>query len=86
MVSVSRVAINAEEVKSLLGEAEPGRQAGSLYRIVVKPDTQKISIYGEGRSLPAGMQVNAYALLETRQLYEWMLAPLYDVGRALRGT
>jgi membrane fusion protein len=85
VVSVSRTAINAEEVKSLLGEAEPGRQAGPLYRIVVEPDAQKISIYREERSLPAGMQVNAYALLERRQLYEWILEPLYDVGRALRG-
>jgi hypothetical protein len=29
--------------------------------------------------------VNAYALLERRQLYEWMVEPLYDIGRATRG-
>jgi membrane fusion protein len=85
VASVSRAAINAEEIKSLLGNAEPGKQTSPLYRIIVMPDTQKVSIYGEEHSLPAGMQVNAYALLERHQLYEWVLEPLYDIGRALRG-
>jgi membrane fusion protein len=68
-----------------LGDAEPRKQTDPLYRVIVTPDAQKVSIYGEAHGLPAGMQVNAYALLERRQLYEWMLEPLYDVGRAMRG-
>jgi membrane fusion protein len=85
VLSVSRAAMNAEEIKSLLGEAEPRKQTDPLYRIIVTPDAQKVSIYDEEHGLPAGMQVNAYALLERRQLYEWVLEPLYDVGRAMRG-
>jgi hypothetical protein len=27
------------------------------------------------------MQVQAYALLDRRPLYQWMLEPLYDIGR-----
>jgi hypothetical protein len=31
------------------------------------------------------MRVQAYALLERRQLYEWIFDPLYDIGRAAHG-
>jgi membrane fusion protein len=85
VVSVSRAALNAEEVKTLLAGAAPSSRSGPFYRVVVSPDSQKVSIYGEERTLPAGMQVQAYALLERRRLYEWALAPLYDIGRAARG-
>jgi membrane fusion protein len=85
VVSVSRAALNAEEVKNLLGGAPPSKQNGPFYRVVVEPDTQIVNIYGEELTLPAGMQAHAYALLERRQLYEWVLEPLYDIGRATRG-
>ena len=85
VVSVSRTVLNAEEVKNLLAGAPPSQQNGPFYRVVVEPDTQTVNIYGEELSLPAGMQVHAYALLERRQLYEWMLEPLYDIRRATRG-
>ena len=85
VVNVSRAVLNAEEVKNLLAGAPPAKQNVPYYRVVVEPDTQKVNIYGEELTLPAGMQVNAYALLERRQLYEWMVEPLYDIGRATRG-
>jgi membrane fusion protein len=84
VVSISRTVLNAEEVKNLLAGAPPSQANGPFYRVVVEPDSQKVNIYGEELSLPAGMQVHAYALLERRRLYEWMLGPLYDVGRATR--
>jgi hypothetical protein len=31
------------------------------------------------------MHVQAYALLDRRPLYQWILQPLYDIGRAARG-
>jgi membrane fusion protein len=85
VTAVSRAAMNADEVKSLLAGAAPSKQTGPFYRIIVNPDSQKISIYGEERALPAGMQAHAYALLDRRQLYEWVLNPLYDIGRGTRG-
>jgi len=84
VVSISRAALNAEEVKRLLAGVEARKQSDAFFRIIVKPDSQKVSIYGEERTLPAGMQVHAYALLDKRQLYEWVLEPLYDIGRATR--
>jgi membrane fusion protein len=85
VVSVSRAAMNAEEVKTLLAGAAPSKQSGPYFRVVVNPDNQKVAIYGEEHGLPAGMQVHAYALLERRKLYEWAIEPLYDLGRGARG-
>jgi membrane fusion protein len=84
VVSVSRAALNAEEVKGLLAGTAP-TQNGPFYRVIVEPDTQKVSIYDEVLALPAGMQVRAEAMLEWRRLYEWIFEPLYDIGRATRG-
>lgn len=85
VVHVSHAAMNEEEVRNLLAGAAPSKQTEPFYRIMVKPDSQKVSIFGEEHTLPASMQVHAYALLERRQLYEWVLEPLYDIGRAARG-
>lgn len=85
VASVSRVAINAEEVKTLLAGASPADEREPFYRVIVKPDTQKINVYGESAALPPGMRVQAEALLEWRRLYEWIFAPLYDLRRATPG-
>ncbi|MBV8890393.1 MAG: HlyD family efflux transporter periplasmic adaptor subunit [Acidobacteria bacterium] len=85
VANVSQVAMNAEEVKTLLAGASPANEGGPFYRVIVKPDTQKVSIYGESAALPPGMRVQAEALLEWRRLYEWIFAPLYDLRRATRG-
>ena len=85
VVNVSRTALNADEVKNLLAGAPPSKENGPFYRVVVEPDTQIVNIHGEESTLPAGMQVHAYALLERRRLYECMIEPLYDIGRATHG-
>jgi membrane fusion protein len=96
VVTVSDAALTPEEVQSLLTGAQPAKQGlpvglsptkqtGPFYRVIVKPDSQLISVYGEERKLPASMQVQAYVLLDRRPLYQWMLEPLYDVGRAAHG-
>jgi len=93
VVTVSDAALTPEEVQSLLAGAQPGKQglpaglspakqAGPLYRVIVQPDSQFVNVYGEQRKLPASMPVQAYALLDRRLLYEWILEPLYDIGRA----
>jgi membrane fusion protein len=82
VVTVSDAALTPEEVQSLLSGAQPTKQTSTFYRIIVKPDTQFVTVYGEERKLPASMQVQAYALLDRRPLYQWILEPLYDIGRA----
>jgi len=85
VVSVSQAALRPDEVESLRAGAPPLKQTGPFYRVIVNPDSQFVKIYGEERLLPASMQVQAYALLDRRALYEWILSPLYDIGRAAHG-
>jgi membrane fusion protein len=85
VVSVSQAALRPDEVESLRAGAPPLKQTGPFYRVIVNPDSQFVKIYGEERLLPASMQVQAYSLLDRRALYEWILSPLYDIGRAAHG-
>jgi membrane fusion protein len=85
VVSVSQAALRPDEVESLRAGAPPLKQTGPFYRVIVMPDSQFVDIYGDQRALPASMQVQAYALLDRRPLYQWILDPLYDVGRAAHG-
>lgn len=86
ITSVSRAAMSVEEAKDLLAGAPPIKQTGPFYRILVAPDSQLLSINGQEHSLPAGMEVEAYALLDRRPLYQWILEPLYEIGRAAHGS
>jgi membrane fusion protein len=85
VANVSQAAMSADEVKGVLG-LEPNKQSGPFYRVIVNPDSQFARVYGEERPLPASMRVQAYALLDRRQLYEWILEPLYEIGRAAHGV
>jgi membrane fusion protein len=82
VVSVSQAALRPDEVESLRAGAPPLKETGPFYRVIVNPDSQFVNIYGEERMLPVSMRVQAYALLDRRLLYQWILHPLYDIGRA----
>ena len=85
VASVSQAALKPDEVESLRTGAPPLKEKGPFYRVIVKPDSQLVRVYGEERKLPASMQVQAYALLDRRPLYQWILEPLYEIGRAADG-
>jgi membrane fusion protein len=85
VTTVSDAAISVEEAKLFLGGEAPSKQAGPFFRIIVAPDSQFARVYGEERRLPANMRVEAYALLDRRKLYEWILEPIYEIGRANHG-
>jgi membrane fusion protein len=85
VISISQAALQPKEVESLRAGAPPLKEAGPFYRVNVNPDSQFVNVYGEERPLPASMQVQAYALLDRRPLYQWILDPLYDIGRAGHG-
>jgi membrane fusion protein len=86
VVSVSDAALSPDEVQGLLAGAPQTSQDGPFYRVIVEPDGQSLDIYGQARALPASMQVQAYALLERRPLYQWILSPIYDLARAVHGS
>jgi membrane fusion protein len=84
VVSISQAALKPDEVESLRAGA-PLKLTGPFYRVIVDPDNQFVNIYGQERTLPTSMQVQAYALLDRRPLYQWIFQPLYDIGRAAHG-
>jgi membrane fusion protein len=81
VVSVSLAALKPDEVETLLATV-PGNKNTPFYRVIVDLDSQYVTINGEDHTLPASMHVQAYALLDRRPLYQWLLDPLYNVGRA----
>jgi membrane fusion protein len=84
VTSISQAALGPGEVEALQAGTPSGQQTGPFYRVRVNPDEQMVSVGREKRALPASMQVQAYALLDRRPLYQWIVAPLFDLARATR--
>ena len=62
-------------------------QSGSgemIYRILVTPETNYVSVDGRRKALEAGMRVEADIALEKRPLYRWLFDPLYHLQRSVR--
>lgn len=78
VLRVSRSALGSTEQAALLGS---GAASEPMYRVLVALDQQHVLAYGQAEPLLPGMVVEADVMLEDRQLYEWVLEPLY----ALRG-
>ena len=86
VASVSEAALNPADLPqqnagltSLYSTGEP------IYRITVTLTSQTATAYGEPIRLQPGMQLEADVLLETRQLIEWVLDPLYTLTGKVDG-
>ncbi|MDR2155436.1 MAG: HlyD family secretion protein [Burkholderiaceae bacterium] len=78
---VSRTALSPQEAMLL---TRIGNIQEQQYRVVVRLERQDILAYGRPEALRPGMAVEADILLDRRHLYEWVLEPLYAVGRKVR--
>jgi membrane fusion protein len=74
VLEIGRTALSTDELR-MIGQAstEP------FYRVRVALDAQTVQAYGKAIALQDGLQVEADILIDTRQLYEWVLEPLYSV-------
>lgn len=79
VAAVARTALPGDEINSdaSIDRGEP------VYRITVDLASQTMPAYGRQQPLQSGMLVEADLLRETRRLYEWVLEPLYSMGRRL---
>ncbi|MEP6940572.1 MAG: HlyD family efflux transporter periplasmic adaptor subunit [Rudaea sp.] len=77
--SVSHSALSPAQITGLSGQ--PAGEA--MYRVAVQLDTQAVDAYGRQEALKPGMALEADILLDRRRLIEWVLEPLYGVGRQL---
>jgi membrane fusion protein len=67
------------QVAATLGIA--GLHGGEpVYRIVVALHDQSIDAYGHGKPLRPGMVFEADVIEDRRQLYEWLLEPIYGLA------
>jgi membrane fusion protein len=77
--TVSRSAVGPAELASLPGA--PVTTTEPVFAIQVRLQRDTIEANGQARALQAGMLLEADILQERRQLYEWMLEPLFSVTR-----
>jgi membrane fusion protein len=75
--SVAKAALSTQELTSLSLNAG----GDSLYRVIVKLDTQHVMAYGQPQPLQAGMQLEADILLDRRRLIEWVFEPIFSLTR-----
>ena len=73
VVRISRSALNPDRGAS--ASVEP------FYRVLVALERQTVTAYGEEEPLRPGMLLEADILGEHRRLVEWVLEPLYTLGR-----
>jgi len=78
VMEVSRTALSAQEVSNLTGQ--PNVQE-KFYRVTVALDRQDIQVYGRDEQLRPGIALEADFLIDRRRLVEWVLEPLYALGR-----
>ena len=76
VADVSGAALSPEEAGLTgIGLAEP------VFRVRGRLGAQSLSAYGTGVPLRAGMRLTADIVVDRRTLLEWVLDPLYAVGR-----
>ncbi|PPU63998.1 HlyD family secretion protein [Xanthomonas codiaei] len=79
VIEVSRSAVSARELSSLLGQ----QIDDARYRVVVELESQHILANGREELLRPGMVLDADILLEKRRLIEWMFEPVYEMASRL---
>ena len=77
VTDVSRTALSPQDVATLTGKNTHQEQQ---YRVLVQLDRQVISAYSRSEPLRPGMALDADFLVDRRNLYEWVLEPLYALG------
>ncbi|TFZ50992.1 HlyD family efflux transporter periplasmic adaptor subunit [Serratia proteamaculans] len=75
---VSRTSLSPQEVALLTGKPNVQEQ---FFRVTVTLDNQQIMAYGKPEALRSGSALEADFLIDKRRLIEWVLEPLYALGR-----
>ncbi|WP_034911635.1 HlyD family efflux transporter periplasmic adaptor subunit [Erwinia sp. 9145] len=78
VAEISRVSLSPQEVSHITGDLQVQE---SFYQVRVELDKQSISAYGQEVKLQPGGALEADFVIDKRHLYEWVLEPLYALGR-----
>ncbi|ROP63028.1 colicin V secretion protein [Enterobacter sp. BIGb0383] len=84
--SISRTPASPQEMLTYPG-APKNTQTSSVpwYRVIVRPEKQVIAWDEKTLPLENGMKAQTTLFLETRKIYQWMLAPFYDMKHSATG-
>lgn len=82
VISISTAAVPAAEILNISG-AIPGLDQNTAqdlyYRAALRLDAQYILAYGHAQPLATGMSLEVDILRDTREIYQWVLEPLYSI-------
>ncbi len=83
---ISKTPASVQEMMTYPG-APKNLQGSSVpyYKVLIKPDRQKVEYDGKSISLENGMKAQSTLFLEKRRIYQWMLSPFYDMKHSATG-
>jgi membrane fusion protein len=71
---VDQSILNPQDMKSL-----PIRMEEGFYRVIVTLQQQTVTVYGKPYPLTAGMLFDAVILGEKRNIWQWIIDPIYSL-------
>lgn len=78
VIEVSESALTPRDVATVTGDNQAQEQ---FYQVRIALDHQFIKAYGEDYSLHPGSALDADFIVDKRRLYQWILEPLYALGK-----
>ena len=80
ILSVAKTALASQDLQTI-GIISPQEQLNNepVYLVRAKLDKQMVKAYGKNMPLQVGMTLEGDILHEKRQLYEWVLEPLFSI-------
>lgn len=80
ILSVAKTAVASQDLKTI-GTISAQEQLSNepVYLVRVELEQQTVKAYGHDMPLQAGMVLEGDIMHETRQLYEWVLEPLFSI-------
>ncbi|MCW2479648.1 HlyD family secretion protein [Candidatus Symbiopectobacterium sp. NZEC135] len=82
---ISKAPASQQEMQTYQGAPTNRVAAIPYYKVLVKPDKQTIPYNGKILHLENGMKAQTTLFLEKRKIYQWMLAPFYDMKHSATG-
>lgn len=84
--SISRSPATSQEMSTYQGAPQPSAsESNPYYKVLVKPKTQGVVYNNKLRSLEDGMKAQVTLFLEKRNIWQWLLSPLYEIRRSTKG-
>lgn len=82
---ISKAPASQQEMQTYQGAPTNRAAAIPYYKVLVRPDKQTIPYNGKILHLENGMKAQTTLFLEKRKIYQWMLAPFYDMKHSAAG-